>query len=144
MAYNLTYYNDINSNKEGCSSASVSIAPIPSSILSAESHYNQTYTGIISGAGSASDSSPATLTSMPSSQTAQTTGPAAKTTKHDGIISVVTVYGGSQGSSTAAPTSNNGDSGGVPSGTGDAQGRNSGVIMIFSFIAFAMSVLYLI
>ena len=154
--YNLDVSYSGTTNKEGCSSAGVAIAPIPSSVLSVESKYNQTYTGIISGANSAS-------TRLPGSSAATTTGSfpltfpdsTAHSTPNQGIASITTLDGGGQGMPTEVPSSNNGGLGELPSATTSsipklssgnqaAQGRNSGVAIKFSFVAFGISVLYLI
>lgn len=155
-AYDLSYFDDASSNKAGCSSVGVSVAPIPSSILVAESQYNQTYTGIISGANPTNTglSGSTTATRNASLTAVQTTGSTATRTTGIGN-SVVTLNGGSQVGPTTTPTSNLGGSGGSPStttistakagsGAGGSEGQNSAVALVFSFVVFGLSVVNLI
>ena len=159
-AYSLENGYSGNMDKRGCSSVGISIAPIPSSILSVEASYNKTYTGIISEAGPANTGSSggyaaATATDSATkseSSTAQTTGSTAENIISLGVTNIVTLNGGGQGNPTAAPTSNpamspsttiiNAPKAGLS--TGGAQRWNSGITVMSSFIAIVVSVLYLI
>ena len=139
MVYNISYFNDIAENKEGCSSVGVSVAPIPASILSVESYYNQTYTG-----GYTFSEADSTISAV-------------STTRHvsnPGIPNILTLNGGGQPSTRTTPTSTQGfgplpsattsSTATVGSSTGGAEGQNIGVALVFSFVAFGLSVLNLI
>lgn len=127
-------------NKRGCSSVGVSVAPIPTSILAVESHYNQTYTGglTISGAN------PTVSGVSPTNQVS-----------NSGVTNIVTLNGGSQAPTRTAPALIPAGLGGSPStttsstakigsSTGGAGGQKSGVASVFSFVAFVLSSLSLI
>lgn len=149
-AYDLSYYNDVPQNKEGCSSIGATIAPIPSSILAAESQYNKTYTGVISGAtatttGHSGSAGAITSTSGLPAQTTSTTSTEAQ--GGGGINSVVTLGGGGGGQAT---TTGSGESQSITtvtttkaaSGSGYAEGQR--VAWVLSVIIFGLSVVNLI
>ncbi|OCK73510.1 hypothetical protein K432DRAFT_447799 [Lepidopterella palustris CBS 459.81] len=163
LAYHLDIYYNGASDRDGCSSAGVPIAPIPSSVLALEASYNMTYTGIISGTGAANTASPGpvattssgsvqlALTSKASSKVAPITGSSSNSTVSSmtyfgGVTSVVTLNGGNQGTAGTAPTSNKGISEttatstpNAGSGIGRTHGWNSGTILMFSVVILAVS-----
>lgn len=166
LAYNLDTFYSGPSDKDGCSSAGVSIAPIPSSVLALEASYNQTYTGIISGAASATTGPPASvaasstgsaqlaLTSKASLSIQRTIGSPSNNgvnTYFGGVTSVVTLNGGNQGTATAALISNTGNSEATVTSTtkagssaGGALGWTTGTVVMLSVVAFRVSILCLL
>ena len=102
LAYNLDITYDGPSLTSGCNSASVAIAPIPSSVLSRESAYNATYTGVLLS-GPTGSAAPASTSGAASAHTTGKT--AAKTTAKN----TNTFFGGT----TAVTTFNGGGAGGL-------------------------------
>lgn len=100
LAYKLDISYAGNANTDGCSSASVTIAPIPSSVLALQSMYNQTYTGIISGASAANTDSPAGSATAANSGFSASVTDASSGSATGGVGSV---FGG--GKTTSAPVS---------------------------------------
>lgn len=169
LAYNLDIAYDGPSDKDGCSSAGVSIAPIPSSVLALEASYNQTYTGIISGAVSTTTGPPASvaasstgsaqlvLTSKASLSTQRAIGSPSDNavnpnTYFGGVTSVVTLNGGNQGTATAALISNTGNSEATATSTmkagsgagGALRWTTTGTAVMLSVAAFGVSILCLL
>jgi hypothetical protein len=134
-----------------CSSIGATIAPIPSSILALEASWNATYTGVISGASAAATSTgSASLavtsqkgTSTPHATRGSSTHTVNTNTYNGGFTSVISLNGGN----IAAPTSNAGNSELTPTSTpksssnsGTAIGLDMGVAMMFTIVAFWISV----
>ncbi|RKK62449.1 hypothetical protein BFJ69_g17021 [Fusarium oxysporum] len=107
LAYDLNPVSVLD-HKAQCSSAGVSIAPIPSSILDQASSYNATYTGTIrAGAATATRSGLAATTMNTEMASGGSLGPkfADSNTWFGGTTNVVTLKGGDEILPTAAGTS---------------------------------------
>ena len=150
-AYDLSYYNDVGQNKAGCSSIGATVAPIPSSILAAESQYNKTYTGVISGAtatatGHSGSAGAITSTSGLPAQTTSTTSTVAQA--GGGINSIVTLGGGGGGGQ--ATTTGSGESQSTTTVTttkaasGSIYAEGQCLALVLSMISFGLSVVILI
>ncbi|RDW63675.1 hypothetical protein BP6252_11220 [Coleophoma cylindrospora] len=159
LAYNLDISYAGASNKEGCSSAGVPIAPIPSSVQALEASFNATYTGVISGAGTTNTELPssASATSTASTSFPLTSGAGASQsassslntkTYNGGATSIVSLNGGSPITSTAPhPSSMPSSATLTPStskavlGLGGAP-TNTKIIMLGSIVALGVWVLF--
>jgi hypothetical protein len=85
---------------KGCTSASATIAPIPSSVLSVQSNYNATFTGIISGGGAATATGSVTGTATSSVTATKTEDKSVTATTSKSNTAAGTWFGGTAGVET--------------------------------------------
>ncbi|KAH7187354.1 hypothetical protein DER44DRAFT_753921 [Fusarium oxysporum] len=143
LAYDLNPVSILDYKAE-CSSASVSIAPIPPSVLDQASSYNATYTGTIRGpAATATESDlAATITNMEmSSGRSSSTKLADGNTWFGGTTNVVTLKGGDEILPTAAGTSFHSTTVGADafkSGTDSRFRRDVNAEAIFGVLVFGL------
>lgn len=116
----------------GCTSAHITIAPVPSSVIASVSAWNVTFAGFLATASTFSLPTQSTTQSSSSVYTSTIT-------QVGGTLPTSTISGGPESSATISTTKAGPNTGGAESWK-----TISGFVVIFSILSFGVSVLYVL